>query len=168
MDQEKKKPLVSDAGAWGMNVVSSVGIIMVNKFLMSTVGYGFRYDFKIEYYACGLCVGVDFHSKRYSSRVIMAVVIVGLGVGIYTVTDVQINGKGFLCTCVAVLCTSLQQITIGSFQKKYSIESFEQDSTSSGILSFGIWSICRLLPQRKQHLNLPILLLCCLLHRVFV
>lgn len=42
MDSEKK-PRVSNAGAWGMNVVSSVGIIMANKQLMSPGGYGFSF-----------------------------------------------------------------------------------------------------------------------------
>lgn len=50
------------------------------------------------------------NNKSYSNRVIMAVLIVAFGVGVCTVTDVQVNGKGFLCACVAVMCTSLQQI----------------------------------------------------------
>ena len=41
MEVEKKPPVVSDLGAWGMNVVSSVGIIMANKQLMSSAGYAF-------------------------------------------------------------------------------------------------------------------------------
>ena len=55
------------------------------------------------------------HNKSYSGRVMMAVLIVAFGVGICTVTDVQINGKGFLCACVAVMCTSLQQIVSNNF-----------------------------------------------------
>lgn len=39
----EKKPLVSDAGAWAMNILSSVGIIMANKQVMSATGYDFRY-----------------------------------------------------------------------------------------------------------------------------
>lgn len=50
------------------------------------------------------------HSKTFSSRVITSVFTVAFGVGVCTVTDVDINGKGFLCACVAVICTSLQQI----------------------------------------------------------
>ena len=34
---------VSDVGAWVMNVLSSVGIIMANKQVMSTQGYGFQF-----------------------------------------------------------------------------------------------------------------------------
>lgn len=40
----------------------------------------------------------------------MAVVVVVIGVGVCTVTDVKVNAKGFICACVAVLSTSLQQI----------------------------------------------------------
>lgn len=42
MEKEKKSP-VSDVGAWGMNIVSSVGIIMANKQLMSPHGFGFGF-----------------------------------------------------------------------------------------------------------------------------
>lgn len=50
------------------------------------------------------------HSKQYSKEVKMSVVIVVIGVGVCTVTDVKVNAKGFLCACVAVFSTSLQQI----------------------------------------------------------
>ena len=43
MSTSGKKPLVSDAGAWAMNILSSVGIIMANKQVMSAAGYDFRY-----------------------------------------------------------------------------------------------------------------------------
>ncbi|CAD5196112.1 UDP-rhamnose/UDP-galactose transporter 1 [Musa acuminata AAA Group] len=186
MDLEKK-PVVSDVGAWAMNVVSSVGIIMANKQLMSPNGYAFGFATTLTGFhfivtalvgwvsnATGLSVSkyvpfwelfwfsivanlsitgmnlslmlnsvgfyqisklsiipvvcfMEFllHSKHYSRQVILAVAVVALGVGICTVTDVDINAKGLLCACVAVFCTSLQQITIGSFQKKYNIGSFE-------------------------------------------
>lgn len=43
MESEKKSSAVSDIGAWAMNVVSSVGIIMANKQLMSSGGYAFGF-----------------------------------------------------------------------------------------------------------------------------
>lgn len=48
MDVEKKSA-VSDLGAWGMNVVSSVGIIMANKQLMSSSGYAFSFGMCFDY-----------------------------------------------------------------------------------------------------------------------
>jgi hypothetical protein len=50
------------------------------------------------------------HSKQYSKEVKMSVVVVVIGVGVCTVTDVKVNAKGFICACVAVVSTSLQQI----------------------------------------------------------
>lgn len=35
--------VVSDVGAWGMNIISSVGIIMANKQLMSPSGFAFAF-----------------------------------------------------------------------------------------------------------------------------
>lgn len=43
MEAEKKTPAVSDVGAWAMNVVSSVSLIMANKQLMSSSGYAFAF-----------------------------------------------------------------------------------------------------------------------------
>lgn len=42
-ENEKKPSAVSDVGAWAMNVTSSVGIIMANKQLMSSSGFGFSF-----------------------------------------------------------------------------------------------------------------------------
>lgn len=50
------------------------------------------------------------HGKHYSKEVKMAVTVVVVGVGICTVTDMNVNAKGFLCACVAILSTSFQQI----------------------------------------------------------
>ncbi|XP_010943153.1 UDP-rhamnose/UDP-galactose transporter 2 isoform X1 [Elaeis guineensis] len=196
----ERKVVVSDTGAWAMNVVSSVGLIMANKQLMSAGGYGFSFATTLTGFhftltgiigylsnASGLSVpkhvpfwellwfsivanlsitgmnlslmlnSVGFyqisklsmipvvcmmewllHSKHYSSRVIISVIVVAFGVGVCTVTDVDINAKGFLCACVAVFCTSLQQITIGSFQKKYNIGSFELLSQTAPIQAISL------------------------------
>jgi hypothetical protein len=41
--KDDKKGGVSDMGAWAMNVISSVGIIMANKQVMSAAGYNYRF-----------------------------------------------------------------------------------------------------------------------------
>ncbi|XP_065881521.1 UDP-rhamnose/UDP-galactose transporter 2-like [Euphorbia lathyris] len=195
MESENKKSPVSDVGAWAMNVVSSVGIIMANKQLMSSNGYAFTFATTLTGFhfavtaivglvsnATGLSISkhvpmwellwfsivantsitamnfslmlnsVGFyqisklsmipvvcvmewilHSKHYSKEVKLSVMVVVIGVGVCTVTDVKINAKGFICACLAVVSTSLQQITIGSLQKKYSIGSFELLSKTAPI-----------------------------------
>jgi solute carrier family 35 protein E3 len=50
------------------------------------------------------------HGKSYTREVKAAVLVVVIGVGVCTVTDVSINLKGFISALFAVLCTSLQQI----------------------------------------------------------
>ncbi|GAA0149131.1 secondary carrier transporter [Lithospermum erythrorhizon] len=198
MEAEKKsteKSAVSDVGAWAMNVVSSVGIIMANKQLMSSSGFAFTFATTLTGFhftvtalvgmvsnATGLSTskhiplwellwfsivanmsitGMNlslmlnsvgfyqisklsmipvvcimewiFHNKQYSKEVKISVLVVVIGVGVCTVTDVKINAKGFICACVAVICTSLQQISIGSLQKKYSVGSFELLSKTAPI-----------------------------------
>ncbi|KAJ7517831.1 hypothetical protein O6H91_21G041300 [Diphasiastrum complanatum] len=73
------------------------------------------------------------HSKTYTREVKTAVVVVVLGVGICTVTDVSVNWKGSLAALVAVISTSLQQIFIGSLQKKHNIGSFDLLSKTAPI-----------------------------------
>ncbi|XP_024990953.1 UDP-rhamnose/UDP-galactose transporter 2-like [Cynara cardunculus var. scolymus] len=200
MESEKKVSPVSDVGAWAMNVISSVGIIMANKQLMSANGYSFSFATTLTgfHFAVTALVGfvsnstgytaskhvplwellwfsivanmsitgmnlslmlnsVGFyqisklsmipvvcvmewilHSKRYSKEVKVAVVVVVIGVGVCTVTDVKVNAKGFICACVAVLATSLQQISIGSLQKKYSVGAFELLSKTAPIQALSL------------------------------
>ncbi|XP_044511786.1 UDP-rhamnose/UDP-galactose transporter 2-like [Mangifera indica] len=200
MESERKPSAVSDVGAWAMNVISSVGIIMANKQLMSSSGYAFSFATTLTGFhftvtalvglvsnATGLSAskyvpmwellwfsvvanmsiaGMNFslmlnsvgfyqisklsmipvvcvmewiiNNKHYSRKVKMSVVVVVIGVGVCTVTDVKVNAKGFLCACLAVFSTSLQQITIGSLQKKYSIGSFELLSKTAPIQALSL------------------------------
>ncbi|CAA7399421.1 unnamed protein product [Spirodela intermedia] len=193
--RQVKTPAVSNAGAWAMNIISSVSIIMANKQLMAPSGYGFCFATTLTGFhftvtslvgwisaksgystpkqvplwellrfsiAANLSItGMNFslmlnsvgfyqisklsmipvvcflewllHNKNYSRRVIMSVFVVAFGVGICTVTDLEVNTRGLLCASVAVLSTSLQQIMIGSLQKKYSIGSFELLSNTAPI-----------------------------------
>ncbi|ONH92615.1 hypothetical protein PRUPE_8G184000 [Prunus persica] len=229
---EKKKSSVSDVGAWGMNIVSSVGIIMANKQLMSPHGFGFGFATTLTgfHFSVTALVGlvsnatgysaskhvplwelvwfslvanasitgmnlslmlnsVGFyqisklsmipvvcvlewilHGKHFAREVKLAVGVVVVGVGICTVTDVKVNAKGFLCACVAILCTSLQQISIGSLQKKYSIGSFELLSKTAPIqalslLVFVFHTTLLLLSSFLQHQPVPLhrTLLSCLI-----
>ncbi|KAA8535903.1 hypothetical protein F0562_028381 [Nyssa sinensis] len=200
MEKEKNLSAVSDVGAWAMNVISSVGIIMANKQLMSPAGYAFCFATSLTGFHFSMTAlvgsvsnatgysaskhvplwellwfsvvanisiaGMNFslmlnsvgfyqisklsmipvvcvmewilHSKHYTREVKMAVMVVVVGVGVCTVTDVKVNAKGFFCACVAVFSTSLQQISIGSLQKKYSIGSFELLSKTAPIQAISL------------------------------
>ncbi|KAK3437010.1 hypothetical protein EUGRSUZ_C01813 [Eucalyptus grandis] len=72
-------------------------------------------------------------SKYYSREVEMVVLVVVIGVVVCTIMDVKVNTKSFICACVAVFFTLMQQISICSLQKKYSIGSFELLSRTAPI-----------------------------------
>ncbi|XP_042495377.1 UDP-rhamnose/UDP-galactose transporter 2 isoform X2 [Macadamia integrifolia] len=118
--------VVANMSITGMNLslmLNSVGFYQISKLSMIPV----------------VCVMEwILHSKHYSREVKMAVVVVVVGVGVCTVTDVKVNAKGFICACVAVFSTSLQQISIGSLQKKYSIGSFELLSKTAPIQALSL------------------------------
>ena len=90
-----------------------------------------------------VCVmGWILHNKNYTREVKITVIVVVIGVGVCTITDVKVNLKGFVCATVAILCTSLQQISIDSLQKKCNIGSFDLLSKTAPIqatslLAFG-------------------------------
>ncbi|GAB4844103.1 UDP-rhamnose/UDP-galactose transporter 2 [Ancistrocladus abbreviatus] len=68
MESEKKSSTLSDVGAWAMNVISSVGLIMANKQLMSTHGYAFSYATTLTgfHFTVTALVGLVSNATGYS------------------------------------------------------------------------------------------------------
>ncbi|KAJ0089379.1 hypothetical protein Patl1_33061 [Pistacia atlantica] len=64
-----KKSSVSDVGAWGMNIVSSVGLIMTNKQLMSPSGFGFGFATTLTgfHFTVTALVGLVSNAAGYSA-----------------------------------------------------------------------------------------------------
>ncbi|GBG84217.1 hypothetical protein CBR_g38189 [Chara braunii] len=87
-DASARDRRIADISAWIFNISTSVGVIMVNKQLLSVYKFGF---------------------VRYSRSTKLSIVLVLLGVGICTVSDITVNAKGFLAACIAVVSTSFQQ-----------------------------------------------------------
>ncbi|GFS38171.1 nucleotide-sugar transporter family protein [Actinidia rufa] len=211
MEGEKKPSALSDVGAWAMNVISSVGIIMANKQLMSLNGYAFTFATTLTgfHFAVTALVGllsnatgyssskdvplwellwfsivanmsitgmnlslmlnsVGFyqisklsmipvvcvmewilHNKHYSREVKMSVLVVVIGVGVCTITDVKVNAKvqakdfSIKRPCLLVYarthkpCRSICRVS-GSLQKKYSIGSFELLSKTAPIQALSL------------------------------
>ncbi|KAL9664045.1 hypothetical protein QQ045_019442 [Rhodiola kirilowii] len=63
----EKKSTVSDVGAWAMNVISSMGIIMANMQLMSSAGYGFATTLTRFHFAVTALVGMVSNATGYSA-----------------------------------------------------------------------------------------------------
>ncbi|KAL9265840.1 UDP-rhamnose/UDP-galactose transporter 3-like protein [Drosera capensis] len=119
------------------SIVANMSITGMNLSLMLN-SVGFYQISKLSMIPVVCLMEWILHNKRYSKEVKLAVVVVVTGVGVCTVTDVKVNLKGFICAAVAVLSTSLQQISIGSLQKKYSIGSFELLSKTAPIQAISL------------------------------
>ena len=77
-----------------LNVTNSLPCMQIAKLSMIPV-------------SCLLEVVLD--KIRYSRDTKLSIVVVLLGVGVCTVTDVSVNAKGFIAAFIAVWSTSLQQ-----------------------------------------------------------
>ncbi|XP_024928086.1 UDP-rhamnose/UDP-galactose transporter 2 isoform X2 [Ziziphus jujuba] len=135
MEQSEKKSgaAVSDVGAWAMNVISSVGIIMANKQLMSSTGYAFSFATTLTgfHFAVTALVGLVSNATGYSASkhvplwellwfsVVANMSITGMNLSL------MLNSVGFYQT-------------IGSLQKKYSIGSFELLSKTAPIQALSL------------------------------
>jgi len=58
---------------------------------------------------------IVFDNIRYSRDTKLSIVVVLMGVGVCTVTDVSLNTKGFIAALVAVWSTALQQYVSSNF-----------------------------------------------------
>eukprot|EP00270_Netrium_digitus_P007771 TRINITY_DN2283_c0_g1_i1.p1 TRINITY_DN2283_c0_g1~~TRINITY_DN2283_c0_g1_i1.p1 ORF type:complete len:262 (+),score=60.63 TRINITY_DN2283_c0_g1_i1:349-1134(+) len=73
------------------------------------------------------------NAKTFSTEVRASVIVVMIGVGVCNITDVSVKLTGFIWSCIAVVATTLQQIYVGSLQRKYGIGSFDLLSMTSPI-----------------------------------
>ncbi|KAF7138389.1 hypothetical protein RHSIM_Rhsim07G0258400 [Rhododendron simsii] len=133
MEGEKKPSALSDVGAWAMNVISSVGIIMANKQLMSPNGYAFSFATTLTgfHFAVTALVGMVSNATGYSSSkhvplwellwfsIVANTSITGMNLSL------MLNSVGFYQS-------------IGSLQKKYSIGSFELLSKTAPIQALSL------------------------------
>jgi solute carrier family 35, member E3 len=169
--------------ALALSVVSSVSIVIVNKYLISTLGFQYvtfltamhmivtavalrfaaKYNFvepkeiervalirfsfingisiaflnlslgfnsvgfyqmtKLAIIPCTVAMHTVYYGKKYSSAIKGALGILLLGVGIATVTDMQLNGLGTFMSVCAVLTTCVSQIWTNHYTKQFSVSS---------------------------------------------
>ncbi|CAN1842429.1 UDP-rhamnose/UDP-galactose transporter 4 [Linum perenne] len=129
---DKKAAL--DTASWMFNVVTSVGIILVNKALMATYGFSFGNVCclspllpniaKLSMIPVSCVLEVFLDNVRYSRDTKLSILVVLLGVAVCTVTDVSVNAKGFIAAAIAVWSTSLQQYYVHYLQRRYNLGSF--------------------------------------------
>jgi len=114
------------------SIVSNTSIVGMNLILMLNL-VGFYQISKLNMIPMVCVMEWILHNKNYTREVKITMIVVVIGVGVCTVTDVKANLKGLVCAMVAILCTSLQQISIDSLQKKYNLGSFDLLSKTAPI-----------------------------------
>ncbi|CAI7745581.1 unnamed protein product [Closterium sp. NIES-54] len=65
------------------------------------------------------------HGKTYSAPTLAAVLVVLVGVGVCTVTDLSVSAFGLVTAAAGAVSTSLQQISVGELQQRYALGSFD-------------------------------------------
>ncbi|XP_024967510.1 UDP-xylose transporter 3-like isoform X2 [Cynara cardunculus var. scolymus] len=122
-------------GALGLSVVSSVSIVICNKALISTLGFTFVYPrhqhcllqharmTKLAIIPCTVLLETLFFSKQFSKKIRFSLTVLLMGVGIATVTDLQLNVMGSVLSLLAVITTCVAQIMTNTIQKKFKVSS---------------------------------------------
>lgn len=104
------------------STISSVSIGFLNLSLgMNSVG--FYQMTKLAIIPCTVTMQSLFYGKRFSLMVKVALGVLLGGVGVATVTDLQLNFMGSLMSLFAVVTTCISQIWTNTLQKRFSVSS---------------------------------------------
>ena len=106
------------------SIVASLAVVSMNVSLMLN-SVGFYQISKLSIIPSCCFFEAILNKKKFSTPIKATVVLVMIGVGICTVTDVSVNMWGVIAALVAVLSTTFQQIYIGTLQQRHSIGSFD-------------------------------------------
>jgi len=95
-------------------------------FLNLSLGYnsvGFYQMTKLAIIPCTVCLQITFYAKKFSPAVKASLGVLLAGVGVATVTDLQLNTVGSILSLCAVVTTCVAQIWTNTMQKRYNISS---------------------------------------------
>lgn len=110
----------------GLNLLVAtfgVGSICLMNFSLKTNSVGFYQVMKLCVVPCCLVINILTYSEWPRHKIVASLVLVLSGVGVATVTDVQLNLAGSLFGIAAVLVTAQYQIWQGKKQKEAGLSS---------------------------------------------
>ncbi|CAL0319633.1 unnamed protein product [Lupinus luteus] len=106
----------------GFGILNGISIGLLNLSLAFN-SVGFYQMTKLAIIPCTILLEILFLGKKFSKRIQFALGILLVGVGIATVTDLQLNALGSFLSLLAVLTTCVSQIMTNTIQKKYKVSS---------------------------------------------
>ncbi|KAL8144511.1 hypothetical protein V2J09_017543 [Rumex salicifolius] len=107
-----------------MNILSTFGNIDLSLSCISKIAScSFFQMTKLAIIPCTVLLETVFLNKKFSRSVQLSLTVLLLGVGIATVTDLQLNALGSFLSLLAVLTTCVAQIMTNTIQKKFKVSS---------------------------------------------
>ncbi|CAH9123147.1 unnamed protein product [Cuscuta epithymum] len=105
---------------FGMLNGTSIGLLNLSLGFNSV---GFYQMTKLAIIPCTVLLETLFFRKKFSRNVQVALTILLFGVGIATVTDLQLNMLGSILSMLAIITTCIAQIMTNTIQKKFKVSS---------------------------------------------
>jgi solute carrier family 35 protein E3 len=84
---------------------------------------GFYQMTKLAIIPCTVLLETLFYRKRFSRRIQFSIALLLFGVGVATVTDLQLNVLGSVISCLAIVTTCVAQIMTNTIQKRFKVSS---------------------------------------------
>lgn len=106
----------------GFGILNGISIGLLNLSLGFN-SVGFYQMTKLAIIPCTVLLETLFFRKKFSRSIQFALSILLLGVGIATVTDLQLNMLGSVLSLLAVVTTCIAQIMTNTIQKKFKVSS---------------------------------------------
>lgn len=106
----------------GFGILNGISIGLLNLSLGFN-SVGFYQMTKLAIIPCTVLLETLFFMKKFSRSIQLSLTILLLGVGIATVTDLQLNAMGSILSLLAVLTTCIAQIMTNTIQKRYKVSS---------------------------------------------
>ncbi|KAK8661255.1 hypothetical protein V6N13_052150 [Hibiscus sabdariffa] len=121
MNMFEHKPFDARA-VTGFGILNGMSIGLLNLSLGFN-SIGFYQMTKLAIIPCTVLLETLFFRKKFSSNVQLSLAILLVGVGIATVTDLQLNLLGSILSLLAVVTTCVAQIMTNTIQKKFKVSS---------------------------------------------
>jgi solute carrier family 35 protein E3 len=106
----------------GFAILNGISIGLLNLSLGFN-SVGFYQMTKLAIIPCTVLLETVFYRKRFSQRIQGSIALLLLGVGIATVTDLQLNFLGSVISCFAIVTTCVAQIMTNTIQKRFKVSS---------------------------------------------
>ncbi|XVF46121.1 hypothetical protein PTKIN_Ptkin03bG0001300 [Pterospermum kingtungense] len=106
----------------GFGILNGISIGLLNLSLGFN-SVGFYQMTKLAIIPCTVLLETLFFRKKFSRKIQFSLAILLLGVGIATVTDLQLNLLGSILSLLAVVTTCVAQIMTNTIQKKFKVSS---------------------------------------------